>query len=153
MRMRTCSKKSLSVFFLKLHQLFVKASIDSSPLSIISAIRSARNFANGCEKHLLCTLDFLTPSEKWGINDNWELTLVLFLFFQLLLFFPPDFSDRVVVPPWKKFRHSSKSFRSDARWMSIDDEVAGSIDAGLLMSFDTASVGPLCTSLIYLNPL
>lgn len=36
---------------------FVKASTDSSPLSIISAIRSAWSFANGCE--------------KWGINDNW----------------------------------------------------------------------------------
>ncbi|KAF3595913.1 hypothetical protein DY000_02023055 [Brassica cretica] len=40
------------------------SSIDSSPLSIISAIRSAQSFANGFEKHLLHTLDFLTPSEK-----------------------------------------------------------------------------------------
>lgn len=27
-------------------------------------------FPNGCEKHMLCTLYFLTPSEKCGINDN-----------------------------------------------------------------------------------
>ncbi|KAF2530527.1 hypothetical protein F2Q70_00030468 [Brassica cretica] len=43
------------------------ASVDqhnSSPLSIISAIRSAQSFANGFEKHLLHTLNFLTPSEK-----------------------------------------------------------------------------------------
>ncbi|KAF3542576.1 hypothetical protein DY000_02006505 [Brassica cretica] len=65
MRMRTRSKTSLNVYSLKLYHSFVKASsIDSSPLSIISGIRSTRTFANGCEKHLLRTLDFLTPSEK-----------------------------------------------------------------------------------------
>ena len=97
-RMRTFSKKSLNVCSLKVYQLCVKASsVDSSHLFIISAIRSARNFANGCEKHLLCTLDFLRPSEKQEINDNWEPPLVLFLFFQFLFLFPPYFSDRVVV--------------------------------------------------------
>ncbi|KAF3558090.1 hypothetical protein F2Q69_00016703 [Brassica cretica] len=47
-----------------LSSIAAASSIDSSPLSIISAIRSARTFANGFEKHLLRTLDFLTPSEK-----------------------------------------------------------------------------------------
>ncbi|WZZ45200.1 hypothetical protein YC2023_041459 [Brassica napus] len=71
MRMKTCSKTSLNVCSLKLYHSCVKASsIDSSPLSIISAIRSARTFANGFEKHLLCTLEFPKQSEKWGINDN-----------------------------------------------------------------------------------
>ena len=55
MRMKTCFKTSLNVFFLKLYHSCVEASsIYSSPLSIISAIRSARSFANSCEKHLLC---------------------------------------------------------------------------------------------------
>ena len=90
--MRTRSKTSLNVYSLKLYHSFVKASsIDSSPLFIISAIRSARSFANGCEKHLLRTMDFLTPSKKWGINDNWEPPLVIFLFFQFLLFFPQTY--------------------------------------------------------------
>ncbi|KAF3531074.1 hypothetical protein DY000_02042042 [Brassica cretica] len=69
--MRTCSKTSLNVCSPKLYHSRVKASsMDSSPLSIISAIRNARSFANGCGKHLLRTLDFLTPFEKRGINDN-----------------------------------------------------------------------------------
>ena len=53
MRMRTCSKPSLGVYSLKLHHsFFVKGSTDSSHLSIISAIRSARSFANGFENNL-----------------------------------------------------------------------------------------------------
>ncbi|KAF3608591.1 hypothetical protein DY000_02048867 [Brassica cretica] len=70
--MRTCSKTSLSVCCsLKFYHSCVKASsIDSSPLSIISAIRNARSFANGCEKHLLRTLDLLTPSEKFPHTSN-----------------------------------------------------------------------------------
>ena len=129
MRMRTCSKTSQYVYSLKLYHSFVKASsIDSSSLSIISAIRSSRSFANGYEKHLLRTLDFLTPSEKWGINDSWEPPLVLFLFFQFLLFFPPVLSDCVVVYPLERFSHTSNSFYSDMRPVSIDGEVVASID-------------------------
>ena len=145
MRMRTRSKTSLNLYSLKLYHSCVKASsIDSSPLSIISAIRSARSFANGCEKHLLRTLDFLTPSEEWGINDNWEPPLVLFLFF------PSDLSDRVVVPPSKRFRHTSYSFCSNARWVSIDVEVIVSIDAGLLVS---SMVSGRCRSMLLLMGL
>ncbi|KAF2563467.1 hypothetical protein F2Q70_00016127 [Brassica cretica] len=71
MRMRTLSKTSLNFYSLKLYHSCVKASsIDFSPLSIISAIKSARSFANGCERDLLRTLGFLTPSEKRGINDT-----------------------------------------------------------------------------------
>ncbi|KAF2553633.1 hypothetical protein F2Q68_00034605 [Brassica cretica] len=62
---------SLNVYSLKLYHSCVKASsIDFSPLSIISARRSARSFANGCEKHLLRTLDFLTQSENPDENEN-----------------------------------------------------------------------------------
>ena len=168
--MRTHSKTSLNVYSLKLYHSFVKASsIDSSPLSIISAIRNARSFGNGCEKHLLCTLDFLTPSEKRGINVNWELPLVLFLFFQFLLFFPLDLSDYMVVSPSTRFPHTSNSFCYVTRLVSIDGEVVVSIDSDLLMSFDIASVvlfdgirpvsidaasaGPLSTTSLNRNPL
>lgn len=170
MRMRTCSKTSLNVCSLKFYHSCVKASsIDSYPLSIISAIKSARSFANGCEKHLLRTLDFLTPSEKWGTNDTWGPSLILFLFFQFILFFPPDLSDRVVASPSLRFPHTSNLFGSDTRPVSNDGEVVASIDAGLLMSFDgiwsmstdgirsvsnhAASAGPLSTSSLNHNPL
>ena len=154
MRMRTRFKTSLNVYSLKLYHSCVKASsIDSSPLSIISAIRSARSFANDCEKHMLRTLDFLTPSEKRGINDNWEPPLVLFIFFQFLIFFPPDLSYRVVVSPSKRFPHTLNSLCSDTRPVSIDGEVVALIDAGLLMSFDIAYVGHVSISLLNINPL
>ena len=137
MRMRTRSKTSLNFYSLKLYNSCVKASsIDYSTLSISSAIRSARSFANGCEKHLLPTLDFLTPPEKWGINDTWGPSLIIFLFFQFLIFFPPELSDRVVVSPSKIFPHTSNSFCYDTRPVSIDGEVVVSIDTSLLVSFD-----------------
>ncbi|KAF3547091.1 hypothetical protein DY000_02007486 [Brassica cretica] len=118
--MRTHSKTSLNVCSLKLYQSCMKASsIDSYPLSIILAIRSARSFANGY------------------------------------------LSDRVVVPPSKRFRHTAYSFYSDTRWVSIDVEVKVSIDSCLFVSFDgirlvsinAASAGPLLTSSVNRNPL
>ena len=149
--MRTCSKTSFNVCSLKLYHSCVKASsIDSSPLSIISAIMSAQSFANGCEKHMFCTLDFLTPYEKRGINDNWEPPLVLFLFFQFHLFFPPYFSDHVVVSSSKRFLHTSNSFCSNTRPVSIDGEVVASIDAGLLVSFD--GIRSVSSMLLLLDP-
>ena len=96
--------------------------------------------------------------------------MILFIFFQFLLFFPPDLSDRVVVSPSLRFPHTSNSVYSDTRLVSIDDEVVVSIDgdavvsidgevvvsidAGLLVSIDgirsvsidTCSAGPLSTS-------
>lgn len=129
-------KTSLTVFFLKVHNS--KASIHSSPLSIISTIKNARSFANGYEKHLLRTLDFLAPSEMWGINDNRGPSMVLFLFLQFFLFFSPDLSDFVVVPPSKRIRHTSNSLCFDTRLMSIENEVVMSIDDIRLVCFDTA---------------
>ena len=134
---------SLNVYSLKFYHSCVKASsIDFSHLSIISARRSARSFANGCEKHLLRTLDFLTQSEKWGINDTWGPSLILFLFFQFLLFFPPDLSDRVVVSPSLRFPHTSNFFCYDMRPVSSEDEVvvyqwwSGSVDRWGSVSVD-----------------
>ena len=145
-RMRTCSKTSLNVWSLKLYHSCVKASsIDFSPLSIISARRSARSFANGCEMHLLRILDFLTPSEKRGINENWELSLIIFLFFQF--FFSPDLSDRVVVFPSLRFPHTSNFFCSDTRPVSIDGEVVASIDVG---SWCRSMVSGRCGSILLL---
>ncbi|KAF3594175.1 hypothetical protein DY000_02022266 [Brassica cretica] len=87
--------------------------------------------------------------------------MILFLFFQFLLFFPTDLSDRVVVSPSLRFPHTSNSFYSDMRPVSIDGEVIASIDAGLLVSFDGirsvstdgASAGPLSISSLNHNPL
>lgn len=72
-------------FFFSFIIVLVKAFIDSSPLSIISIIKSAITFAKGCENPLLHTIYFLTPSENRIINDNRGLLLVLFLFFLLPL--------------------------------------------------------------------
>ena len=64
----------------------------------------------------------------------------MFLFFQFLLFFPPDLSDRVVVSPSLIFSHTSNSFCSDTRLMLIDDEVVMSIDVEVLLSVDVEIV-------------
>ena len=72
-------------------------------------------------------------------------------FFQFLLLFPPDLSDRVVVPPSKRFRHTSYSFCSDTRWVSIDVEVIVLIDAGLLVSFDGICWGKILRYWIFLD--
>ncbi|KAF3552057.1 hypothetical protein DY000_02006696 [Brassica cretica] len=79
--------------------------------------------------------------------------MILFLFFQFLLFFPLDLSYRMVVSPSLRFPHTSNSFCYDMRPVSIDREVIASIDDGLLVSFDgirpvsidAASAGPLST--------
>lgn len=128
---------SLSSFWRFITLFFLKASIHSSPLSIISTIKNARIFANGYEKHLLHTQDFLAPSEMWGINDNWGPSLVLFLFLQFFLFVSPDFSDFVVVPPSKRIWHTSNSLCFDTRLMSIENEVVMSISDIGLVCFDT----------------
>ena len=66
--------------------------------------------------------------------------MILFVFFQFLLFFPPDLYDRIVVSPSLRFSHTSNSFCSDTRPLSIDDEVVMSIDAEVLSSVNVEVV-------------
>lgn len=82
--------KSISTSF-SFSTLLVKTSVDSSPFSIISAIKRAWTFLNVCEKHLMHIMYFLTLSEQRRSNDNWWPPLVIFLLFQFFFFllFPP----------------------------------------------------------------
>ena len=142
MRTRTCSKRSLNIYFLKVHHTACE-----SLHRLFSFVYHLSN-----KEYLILlkwmweisVLHSIFPDTIWEVWNQWQLRTAFgpFSFLPILHLLSLVLSDLAVVLPSKRFRHTTTSFYSDMRWVLIDRE---------MVSFDTATDGHR-SSLIYFNP-